>query len=230
VSTGGKPSAHRPCRWRLISRAAIRRSPRKAEKRPVYVLNITLPRAEVDNCLDPAKAMVQLRNRESLCSMLVSLVQSFLFRNGFATRVLGKDADSPSPRKKRRTRPGAGEDDELPALPPPPRRRPTAPAVELVVDPGNIDSEEVVWTDPQTGQSYIVDMATGNSYPMDRSRAVRTQQGINAEPAAQRRRTLGAVPTRHTVGAERPRPKHEDAPEWIRKALGVSGWLLDLQL
>jgi len=40
---------------------AIRRSPRKSEKKPVYVLNISIAPDEVDNFLDPAKNIIQLR-------------------------------------------------------------------------------------------------------------------------------------------------------------------------
>lgn len=36
----------------------IRRSPRKVEKRPVYVLNLVVPPATVDNTLEPAKTHI----------------------------------------------------------------------------------------------------------------------------------------------------------------------------
>ena len=41
--------------------SAGRRSPRKAEKKPVYVLNLTIPPRFVDNTVDPSKAAVQLQ-------------------------------------------------------------------------------------------------------------------------------------------------------------------------
>jgi DNA mismatch repair protein MLH3 len=40
---------------------AVRRSPRKAEKKPVYVLNFTIPPRLIDNCLEPTKASVQFQ-------------------------------------------------------------------------------------------------------------------------------------------------------------------------
>lgn len=40
---------------------ATRRSPRKAERKPVYVLNLTIPPQHIDNRLEPAKAAVQLQ-------------------------------------------------------------------------------------------------------------------------------------------------------------------------
>ena len=42
-----------------------RRSPRKSEKKPVYVLSLTVPPRQVDNCLEPAKAAVHLQVRRS---------------------------------------------------------------------------------------------------------------------------------------------------------------------
>lgn len=39
---------------------AIRRSPRKNEKKPVYVLDISIEPQEVDNCLEPTKNAVEL--------------------------------------------------------------------------------------------------------------------------------------------------------------------------
>jgi hypothetical protein len=38
---------------------AQRRSPRKTERRPVFVLNIELPPRSLDICLEPTKASVQ---------------------------------------------------------------------------------------------------------------------------------------------------------------------------
>jgi hypothetical protein len=40
---------------------AVRRSPRKSEKKPVYVLDLSIPSQQIDNCLEPAKAAVHLR-------------------------------------------------------------------------------------------------------------------------------------------------------------------------
>lgn len=43
-----------------------RRSPRRGEKKPVYVLKISVPPSEVDNGLDPAKTIVGLQVRYSI--------------------------------------------------------------------------------------------------------------------------------------------------------------------
>ncbi|OBZ76731.1 DNA mismatch repair protein Mlh3 [Grifola frondosa] len=89
-----------------LPRSTTRRSPRKAEKKPVYVLNLNLPPRHVDKCLEPAKAAVQL---QAVSALLSSVVEAFLVRHGFAApkaaRVRSRPevtTPSPSPRKKRK--------------------------------------------------------------------------------------------------------------------------------
>ena len=44
--------------WRC---AAVRRSPRKIEKRPIYVINVFIAPEDVDNYIEPTKNVVHLR-------------------------------------------------------------------------------------------------------------------------------------------------------------------------
>lgn len=104
----------------------IRRSPRKAEKRPVYCLNIRIPPSDIDNCLEPSKSTVHFKVRlwhwsevqeltdsgqdqSSVFSFLYSIVHGFLEKHGFLSRarlsmdrarILPVKADVP--RKRRR--------------------------------------------------------------------------------------------------------------------------------
>ena len=41
--------------------AATRRSPRKSERKAVYVLDLQIPPKQIDNCLEPAKAAIHLQ-------------------------------------------------------------------------------------------------------------------------------------------------------------------------
>ena len=83
--------------------SGIHRSPRKSERHPVYVLNLSISPQDLDNCLEPAKASVQLQNPNAVSSVVSSLIQSFLVRHGFASeRVSVPVTSSPSPRKKRK--------------------------------------------------------------------------------------------------------------------------------
>lgn len=101
----------------------MRRSPRKNEKKPVFVLNITIAPEDVDNCLDPSKSIVQFRvslafekkkimllkchyqNTNTVISTLSTAIRSFLERNGFLYQnsvPAGQSAESPSPRKRKK--------------------------------------------------------------------------------------------------------------------------------
>ena len=44
--------------WRC---AAVRRSPRKIEKKPIYVINVLIAPEDVDNHIEPTKSVVHLR-------------------------------------------------------------------------------------------------------------------------------------------------------------------------
>ena len=45
---------------RPYATSGYRRSPRKSEREPIYVLNISLPSNEIDNCVEPTKTAVHL--------------------------------------------------------------------------------------------------------------------------------------------------------------------------
>lgn len=97
---------------------ATRRSPKKSDKKPVYVLDITVPPREVDNCLEPAKAAVHLQvrfvsmihpqvltflqNSEAVASLLSSVIHSFLVRHGFKSDTVRRPAREDAPPRKRR--------------------------------------------------------------------------------------------------------------------------------
>lgn len=44
--------------WRC---AAVRRSPRKIEKKPIYVINVSIAPEDVDNYIEPTKSIVHPR-------------------------------------------------------------------------------------------------------------------------------------------------------------------------
>jgi hypothetical protein len=62
---------------------AARRSPRKAEKSIVYVLNLTVPPSQVDNCLEPSKSSAHLRvsHRRSF-SLKLPLAKEAIYTTG----------------------------------------------------------------------------------------------------------------------------------------------------
>ncbi|KAL1761531.1 hypothetical protein FB107DRAFT_286156 [Schizophyllum commune] len=195
----------------------------KSEKRPVYVLNITVPPHQVDNCLEPAKAEVNFEDRRSVIDLLDKAISSFLSRNGFRTAT-------PSPRKRRKVAPD-GPGIEIT----PPRRsmsmpkRASAPvyinrASSFPVASAHSTSErpstatrrgddEEIWTDETTGEVYIIDKRSGNSYRLKDERQRDTELeddpgGISHRGA---RRTLKLGHQSSATPGE--------TPSWIRKAL-----------
>jgi hypothetical protein len=110
--------------------AVSRRSPRKVERRPTYVLNLVLPPATVDLLLDPAKTTVQFevgevihvsllrrfltrlqwpKDPDTVSRFVASVIQAFLVRHGFAIARINASVPTPGegegsslPKKKRR--------------------------------------------------------------------------------------------------------------------------------
>ncbi|TRM68211.1 hypothetical protein BD626DRAFT_555063 [Schizophyllum amplum] len=217
--------------------ATVRRSPRKSAKKPVYVLNLTIPLHQIDNCLEPAKAEVNFEDRRSVTDLLDTTISSFLTRNGFR-------AATPSPRKRRKI---AYDDDNF-DVSPIKRTRSMAkkvsapvyiprassfPASGCVQDGGNVqsafahaqnvgndvkntehDREEELWTDEITGEVYIIDKRSGNSYRQNDERYHDTAASEAREDDHERRgprRTLKLGHQSTTAPGE--------TPSWIRKAL-----------
>lgn len=58
-------------------------SPRRLERYPVYVLNLTLPADEVDASYEPRKMTLGYRDFDSVQKFLLGVVEEFLSRNGF---------------------------------------------------------------------------------------------------------------------------------------------------
>ncbi|KAJ7437811.1 hypothetical protein B0H11DRAFT_1829727 [Mycena galericulata] len=196
-------------------RSTIRRSPRKAEKKAVYVLNLTVPPQQIDNCLEPAKAAVHLRNKGTVVSFLSSTIQTFLVRHGFSVPNADKgiDRSSPSPRKRRKY---DFEDDSGYAEPETSSRRglhslgsPREPLpIPLYT---REETEELTWTDPHTGQIYVVDARTGNSYRQSDPPPAAASDGV---PQARQGRTLSRQKARVADDVTK-----STMPEWMREAL-----------
>ncbi|KZT35570.1 hypothetical protein SISSUDRAFT_157245 [Sistotremastrum suecicum HHB10207 ss-3] len=85
-------------------RPATRRSPRKNERRPVYVINLDVPPSQFDNCIDPNKSLVQFKNLQDVVTFVLNAVQDFLVLHGFANPVDRSPVASlrGSPRKRAR--------------------------------------------------------------------------------------------------------------------------------
>lgn len=65
-------------------------------------------------------------------------------------------------------------------------------------------SQDIIWTNPATGETFVVDQQTGNSYSQNQDISTESEE-------MQGRRTLGA----------QARSTTDKVPEWIRVALEV---------
>ncbi|KZV63354.1 hypothetical protein PENSPDRAFT_758036 [Peniophora sp. CONT] len=192
------------------SQAAHRRSPRKSERKPVYVLNISLPPSAVDNCVEPAKTAVHLVNDGLVAECLTTITRAFLLRHEFAFGIESSPSPSPSPRKRRKIDRASS-----------PLKRPTSSYADpdalpepLYVYPNQANDgtmeDKVQWRDPSTGNRYLIDSRTGNSYPADDVR--RHDDEDLEERARSRRRTLALDKARGPVA-------DSEAPAWLTEAL-----------
>ncbi|KAJ7129319.1 hypothetical protein C8R44DRAFT_776507 [Mycena epipterygia] len=201
-------------------RSTTRRSPRKAEKKPVYVLNLTVPSEQIDNCLEPAKAAVHLRNKSSVTALLSSTIQAFLTRHGFASAAEARvtHGGSSSPRKRRKIEYDFEDDSGYAELQPEAttsrqvsdeigRSREGSPVPLYTRE----ETKELLWTDPHTGQIYVVDVRTGNSYRPSDPPPVALDE---VTPASRQGLTLSRQKVRGTVGLDK-----SAMPEWMQKAL-----------
>ncbi|KAF7302005.1 Mismatch repair-related protein [Mycena indigotica] len=183
-------------------RNVIRRSPRKTEKRAVYVINITVPPQNVDNCLEPAKAVVHIRNKTTVVGLLIEIVRSFLLRHGFTPHEPPRPG-SPSPRKRHKLEHESFDDSGYAEMEPPSTIRDLQPSRYNTPEPfiTREKEHEVLWSDPNTGHVYVINTRTGNSYkqsdPPQTERATAVQ-----------RRTL----SNQNVDID-------NMPEWIQQAL-----------
>ncbi|KAE9409939.1 hypothetical protein BT96DRAFT_984267 [Gymnopus androsaceus JB14] len=198
----------------VTQRSSTRRSPRKIEKRPVYILNLVIPPHQIDNLLEPAKAALHFQNKLAVAEFLSSSIQSFLLRHGFVARrnisTTHETPDSP-PRKRKRL---DFEDDSgyAEVIPEEHEVNPPPAPLNLYAEKPH-ERDELVWTDHTTGESFIVDARTGNSRPQTQPRLATEDDDLQSQNRRQRR-TL-SLALAHSSDKSRTGP----APEWIQEAL-----------
>ncbi|KAF8897803.1 hypothetical protein BD779DRAFT_1465906 [Infundibulicybe gibba] len=124
---------------------AARRSPRRTEKKPVYVLNLTVPPQDIDNCLEPAKTVLCFQDLTAVKSLLSTSVQDFLSRHQFIREKRPMEGTSSPYRKRRKYDESSGSSEGSNKL--------------------GTEENELMWTDPTTGTNFVVDSRTGNSRP-----------------------------------------------------------------
>ncbi|KAG9317349.1 hypothetical protein JVU11DRAFT_1548 [Chiua virens] len=146
-------------------RPSARRSPRKGEKKPVYVLNLIIPVKHIDNCLEPSKSAVELDNKNAVTSFLSETIQSFLVHHSFAPDKTRHDTtEDGNRRKKRKVVVESLATSKTPSSASLVEKGGTSNASDHAGDIPVIDAQKSVWKDPSTGERFILDNRTGNSY------------------------------------------------------------------
>ncbi|KAF5333492.1 hypothetical protein D9611_002521 [Ephemerocybe angulata] len=191
----------------LTEYQGTRRSPRKAEKRPIFVLNINVPPSRVDNCLEPGKSSVVIKDQDSIERLLFSIVDDFLQKHGFSPSSRPPfESGSPLPETSeadifnqassnhRRVRPLEQSTSSEPFF--------------SVVG----ESDRISWTDPSTGDTFVIDSRTGNS--LGQMSRLRTNGMEDTAPGGgfEDRRTLKL---RGSASPAEP----SDVPTWLSRAL-----------
>ncbi|KAI0331238.1 hypothetical protein GY45DRAFT_1322484 [Cubamyces sp. BRFM 1775] len=201
-----------------VSKSALRRSPRKTEKKPVYVLNLSIPPRFVDNCVEPAKAAVHLQNSDAARTFLSSVVQKILVKHGFLNIPSGRtqmsERGAPSPRKRRKLSPDRNSFGSLRSTNVVVSTNTASaplPSIREVGTPGE-DAPDILWKDPATGERFIIDARTGNSYPQYTPPTL-LDENHPEKPAARGRMTLG-TPASSSAPT--------NAPRWIAEALSAN--------
>ncbi|KAF8709529.1 MutL C terminal dimerization domain, partial [Rhizoctonia solani] len=159
---------------------------KKVDRRPVYVLNLSVSTTQVDNFIEPAKSMDTSR----VLSFILEVIHRFLSRNGFGTTV-SEDEETEAthtkelrPLRKRvryeNLEPGPGEAPATFILSESDRRltcsdiehlepRSTHQIGAQDVPTQHSDSGYFEWDDPSTGESFLINSQTGNSLPKYRT-------------------------------------------------------------
>ncbi|KAL5636698.1 hypothetical protein ACGC1H_000607 [Rhizoctonia solani] len=163
------------------------RSPKKADRKPVYVLNLGVSPTQVDNFLEPAKSMVRFQDTSRVLSFVLKVIHRFLSRNGFApgtSRLTGIEAvqteqsSRPSRKRVRRETLEPDSNDAPPTLKASSNTQELTKLWESCGDRQTGDDDTCIehddsgyfeWVDPSTGESFSIDSQTGNSLSQHRS-------------------------------------------------------------
>ncbi|KAG2060170.1 hypothetical protein BDR06DRAFT_548953 [Suillus hirtellus] len=193
-------------------RSSVRRSPRKGEKRAIYVLNLGIPTRLIDNCLEPAKSAVQIEHKNVVTTFLSSVIDSFLIRHGFTSDKRGAEEGCGSPPKKRKVSMVPNSADQNKVLQPPANRK-TEPkeARAVFIHPGNMSEEIPRTTVRETGEMFIVNPRTGNSYLQSSRHKIDGTNSASANRVSRIPRLLREGPCSG--------PAQHKMPDWLQEAL-----------
>ncbi|QRW02057.1 DNA mismatch repair protein [Ceratobasidium sp. AG-Ba] len=160
---------------------------KRTERKPVYVLNLSLSPSQVDNFMEPAKSMVRFQDVDRVLAFVLEAITRVLDKGKISIEKLQPaDATSGSPRKRtRKDSPGLNTRSShqistpantqkasaqvLPTFRPPIGHSFVPDVADDFIDDSVAHSSEqsayFEWIDPSSGESFLVDWSTGNSFP-----------------------------------------------------------------
>ena len=145
-------------------------------------------------------------------SLLTSIVRKFLIKHGFELQNETPQRYSGLQPTKKRQRTCGNKDQDRRCCPVPAKPdEQHVPIIDLHAADGGND-QDILWTDPYSGTTFVLDQRTGNSYPVNEDRNEDNPEQDNC--ASTSRRTLDGFVTRNR--------KPQSPPAWITQALGVS--------
>ncbi|EJU06351.1 hypothetical protein DACRYDRAFT_113068 [Dacryopinax primogenitus] len=223
-----------------VTQTSSKRSPRKTERRPVYVLNVSVPPTLLDISLEPAKGNVFFEDADTVISFLGQTIESFLTRNGFprhSNRKLHDVADavdsSPISTNKRRrfartpseaattSLPIGSENDSCNKTCASTRKNShleetQPPAFAFPDSDFAPDDWWISWRDPITGELHLVDKRSGNSLKRIRDSGQETEYETEGEGIS-----FGAVPLvdRRWLRGALKGTEDAEPPEWMSSVL-----------
>ncbi|KAF8505939.1 hypothetical protein F5888DRAFT_1604331 [Russula emetica] len=203
------------------------RSPRKLDRKPIYVLSLTVPPKDIDNCLEPGKSMIHVSNEDTISAFFDTVIRTFLVRHGFLSgdvqpapqkrrKVITAVGDKPdmgnprqtshsAPSDTHRTMTSTRERYDLPSLHVNPVIRISS---SFQVDDDDDDENGVVRTDPSSGVTFLVEKRTDQSYPC----TLLSQESDEGSAQA-------IIPTRRTIAVPDSGDREDEPPSWILDAL-----------
>lgn len=193
-----------------------RRSPRKVDRKPIYVLSLAVPSKDIDNCLEPGKSLIHVSNEDAISAFFNTVIQTYLVRHGFLSgdvqpalqkrrRVITGVGDKPYMGNPRQTSDSASSNTHGTMTST--RERYDLPS--LHVNPVDDDDENgVVRTDPSSGVTFLVNKRTDQPYPY----TLLSQESDRGNAQA-------IIPTRRTIAVPDSGNREDEPPSWILDAL-----------
>ncbi|KAI0306999.1 hypothetical protein B0F90DRAFT_1622599 [Multifurca ochricompacta] len=188
-----------------------RRSPRKFDRKPIYVLSLKISPKDIANSVEARDSLLHVSSEDSITAFVDSVVHTFLLRHRF---LLNNDG-SLTPKKRQKVMAGniSRSACNIPAyqwtLSSEALVSSNAPSITRERD--KAPSLYITWADPDSSVTFVVDKRTGHSYPRTSSSCAVYESNTQVVNLARRTSTVADFCN-----------NEGEAPQWILDALQVA--------